>query len=589
MKRLMVQELLGRFRSQEVEVDDGRSELLHLKRKIGPVLCDTLFQELRGPDHNDRRLASLCLQLMADQEVEDRAMALLHQRSAPAHSKVHALDILVARGYDHDDLLLGLSEDQRTAVFQAVVETYCELMEDPDSLARLLDIFMEFPREEQEHRLEVLGRTSDPRVVDFLWLVVELGDGSVERHARAALDQLAADGVPVGEGPVESPLSLLERQVGRIDDPSELLYWGLQSSRAGEVVLAEACFKRLLADGTSATAFLHLATIYASRGQGDLLERTVRKMESQLGAGHFQVQKAQDLLTIMATDQEDLLPLDPVESAIESVLGALLPVTPHQYHLAMLIWNQFLRFTPNPIRSLHEPLTWAAAVIFVMRRFTGTQLTMKVLRARVEVLGPMVESTAYARARRISGVLDLELDEGVLWLEDDLRVRLLGPEAEPDEPGFPDWDWMRPQEFFDLWGHQLMVAVYEVTEDVEELLQQRAELAPVNGGAEAGYSSYDWTAVPSAGPYRLGPLVRARVVLDTALSYLVVAALSYQDLSAAQELLETVAGDYLTLRRVNARPLHEIAPERMREVALGHASGFELEMCLDLLDLADPQ
>ncbi len=586
--RFKVQDLLAGFRAGDVTPDGLPSQLSRLRREVGRVLIDTLFQELRGEDHKDRHLATVCLQIIADDEVETMALDMLRRPATSAHTRVGAIEILETLGYSQDDLLPQIPYPERPSIAEAMLENYILLVHDPLTLGGMLSQFLDLPPEQKETYLEIFADSGDPRVVDFLWHVAGTGDPETRSRAFLALDALRHSGVQVGAGPQRSLVSLLEEEVGQDISGPDLREWGNRCVRDGDLLMAEACLRQYVEESPPhGSAMLQLATILASQGRDQECSEVVAVMEQYLGPRHFQVARARDLL---GDHQSTPAGMDEVERALEAILGGLIPTTPHLYHMAILMWNHFIRSAQSPISRIADPLGWAVAVTYNLRRVMGMPMPMPLLAARVGGLGRISSSSVLARARRMRDDLDLIDPDDGLWLEKDLAARVLSVTGEDaDIPsGFPDWTWLGEEELDDLRDYGLWVALYRFVPGVGSYLEDHHELRMVQGGpGDENRQTFDWQGPPRARPYSLGPDIKARFLVSPDQHRLAIITLSRADLHDAMGLLEAGAGNRTRLEQLSQRPLFEIAGPEMVEVARGHKSGFDLEVRLDMVDLDD--
>lgn len=577
--RLAVRRILSELRSGQIQHDDLPNILSGLKKRAGGVMVSTLLQELSSSDHRDRQLATLCLQIMGDQEVEERCLEMVLSPQGHPQAKVAAIEVLESLGYEQDDLLPRIPRGQRPAIAEAMLESYIDLISDPDTLGGMLKQFLILREEDQQSYLEFFEASGDPRVVDFLWHVAERASGSTGVRARQALEALRATGLEVGYGPQDSLVSLLERDVGEDIDDASLLYWGFESAREGDFLMAEACLSDYLQlDPGHGPAALQLSSILAAQGRAQESLEVIEDMSHNLSSQDPHLMKALDIRAVLEGQSSRWT--DPVEEALEIILGGLIPTTPHSFQLAVLMWNLFLQFSPTSLKKITKPVCWAAAVVYNLRRIMGLHLSGAQLARRVEGLEPVSSSTIFTRARSIREALGLESEEGAEWLKEELAHRLV-PSSQ-DEGGFPDWESMSTREKAELDDYNLWTLLYHCPPGAAAgMLDSHPEMVSSTPGRGRKRSSYEWRKSPWASPYTLGQNTKATFILEG--QRLTVLALSYRDMLEVRCLLQSGLGQRAVSERILVQPLFEVAPKAMASAASDLTSReAEIEVVLEM-------
>ncbi len=580
MYRVAVRRLLAGLREGKVAHGSLSVSLDRLRARGGSVVIDTLLQEMASTDHTDRHMAVMCLQVMGDPEIEDRCLEVIGSPRSEAQTKVSAIEVLESLGYEQDDLLPRIPHNHRPAIAEAMLEGYITLISDPDSLGGMLRQFLDLDSPDQHSYLQFFEASQDPRVVDFLWHVVQTAGQETAVRASQALAALAAAGVRVGGGPRHSLVSLLERETGETLEDDNLLHWGFRCVQEGDLLMAEAClWEYLCLDPGHGAAFLQLAVILATQGRTEECLDLIEEASDYLPDHQPHMRKGWELAGLLKGWREDRWE-DPVERALEAILGGLLPSTPHGFQLGMLMWNLFLRFNRQPLDRIRKPVGWAAAVVYNLRRIMGMPMSGEDLARRVEDLGSVSASTLLRRARQIRQDLELDWEYGVEWLYEELAHRLEDQGHAEDPAGFPDWSLMSAEEARDLDDFYLWMTSYRCPPGaIDGFLDDHPSVESMHRGDRWGRGrSYEWKGFPLASPYTLGRETKATFLVDD--QWLTVVTLSYRDMKEARQLVESGLGARAILAYTGGQPLFEIAPESMISAASRMREGTDLRIDL---------
>lgn len=367
LKRRLVEKWLETCRRGEIDPKYLGRAVKRIYEEAGRVFLEILLRDLEAAHIRDRHLAAGCLlELPVSEEVKAALRRTVRDRRRHLWARGICLIALSGMNENIDGLMQRYPElSHELPVVMA--RQYIEALSDEDlSNGHGWEDFLRNPEEAQVEVINLLMSAADARVVDFLVWAAQRTPPAVREVAREALGRLRLAGVDVDRGRREgagesSPLLAVR------EGHAAMKQWNF----ARAVFYLSGALERLpRAAEASLPVRLQLVTALLRDGQTREALRQAEELVVAAGPEHFYGQKAGQLARAIA---EVLLPekegtgggpvLDPVEAAINELLVRC--AVPRRYfHRALVVWDNYLRYTPEPIRQIDDARVWAAAVIW---------------------------------------------------------------------------------------------------------------------------------------------------------------------------------------------------------------------------------
>jgi hypothetical protein len=364
LKRRLVEKWLATCRRGEINPRYIGRAVKRIYEEAGHILVDILLRDLEAPHIRDRHLAAGCLlELPPVPEVRLALRRAVADRRRHLWARGICLIALSGMGEFIEGIMHSYPElsDELPAV---MARQYIDALEDEElSNGRGWEDFLRNPEEAQIEIVNLLASVADEKVVDFLWWVSDHAPARVQEASRRLLGRLRLAGMEVGcrrEGSREvSPLLAVR------EGHAAMKQWNFVRA----VFYLSGALRRLSpADERSFPVRLQLITALLRDGQVKEALRQAEELLISAGPDHFYGRKAEQLVQAIAealmpgsADPSEAVALDPVEVAIGELLegcGAASRV----FDRALVVWDNFLRYTLEPIREIDDPRVWAAAV-----------------------------------------------------------------------------------------------------------------------------------------------------------------------------------------------------------------------------------
>ncbi|MGB9887028.1 MAG: site-specific integrase [Moorellales bacterium] len=432
LKRRLVEKWLETCRRGEVNPRYVGRAVRRIYEEAGRVFLDILIRDLEAVHIRDRHLAAGCLlELPPAPEVRLGLREVVGDRRRHLWARGICLIALSGMGEPIEGIMQRypeLSEELPAVMARQYIDALCD---EELSNGRGWNDFLRNPEEAQVEVINLLTDVDDVKVVDFLWWASEQGSPPVKEAARRALARMRLSGVDVDRN----------RQA-REHEVSPLL-----AVKEGNAAMRQWRFARAIfyltgalqklspTDERSFPVRLQLVTALLRDGQIKEALKQCEELAVVAGPDHFYGRKAEQLTRaireVLACGQggQEAVPLDPVEEAVHQLLAGC-RVPSRSLDRALVIWDNFLRYTSDPVGQIDDPRIWAAAVLVCALLWLRPKAQKREELNRVIAGLPAVE--VRQRAALIWNALGLGEDSR--WLRREIAyLESLNRNGDPDE------------------------------------------------------------------------------------------------------------------------------------------------------------